>query len=67
MQELRWAVEAKVPIQPVVRMEDKGRIGEFMKLAPSGLQCLGGIDFVDVNTADQGYLDVAVGKIDPLP
>ena len=43
LQELRWAVEAGVQIQPVINIDDKKRIGEFMAGAPEDLQFLGGI------------------------
>tara|TARA_B100000780_G_C21027235_1_gene411827 strand:+ start:88 stop:252 length:165 start_codon:yes stop_codon:yes gene_type:complete len=44
-QELRWAIEAGVPIQPVVRAEDKRKIGDdFIQMAPDDLKFLGDID-----------------------
>ena len=36
--ELRWAREAGKPIQPVIRAEDKQRIGEFLDMAPTDLK-----------------------------
>ena len=44
VQELRWAVQYNVPIQPVVRAEDKKKIGDFIQMAPEDLKFLGGID-----------------------
>ena len=53
---MRWAVEAKedVQIQPIVRFEDKGLIGELVASAPDDLQIIGGIDFVDLIRSDIG-------------
>ena len=45
MKELRWAVQAGVPIQPVVSREDKQRIGEFVGQIPGDLKDLGKVDF----------------------
>jgi hypothetical protein len=45
LQELRWAREAGVPIQPVVAREDKNKIGELIAAAPSDLRCLGDVNF----------------------
>ena len=52
VKELRWALKAEVQIQPIVRVEDKGLIGDFMRGAPDDLQILGGLDFVDLNRSD---------------
>ena len=38
MNELRWARQAGVPIQPVIRREDKEKIGEFLGQAPEDLK-----------------------------
>ena len=38
---MRWAREAGKPIQPIVRVEDKQRIGEFLEMAPADLKDLG--------------------------
>ena len=40
LKELRWAVEAKVWVQPVVAAEDKGRISELFAAIPPDLQHL---------------------------
>ena len=50
--ELRWAREAGVPIQPVVRFEDKRRIGEFLNDAPDDLKCLGSVDWIPLDMSD---------------
>jgi hypothetical protein len=41
IQELRWAVEANVPILPVVDATDKDNIGELLRLAPEDFSDLG--------------------------
>ena len=41
--ELRWAVDAYKPIQPIVRAEDKTNIGGLLSLAPDDLKFLGSI------------------------
>ena len=38
IQELLWAREAGVPIQPVIRVSDKQRIGNFLGAAPADLK-----------------------------
>ena len=50
-------------VQPVVRMDDKDNIGAFIKMAPANLQHIGNIDFVDLNTTNQGYWQVGVNTI----
>ena len=53
--ELRWAIEARVPIIPVVRVEDKSRIGELLELAPEDIRkVLQNLDFIDIN---RGHAD----------
>ena len=41
VEEIRWAREAGKPIQPIVRVEDKERIEEFLEMAPADLKDLG--------------------------
>ena len=55
--ELRWAIEARVPIIPVVRVEDKSRIGELLELAPEDIRkVLQNLDFIDINRGHADYL-----------
>ena len=61
--ELRWALEAGVKVQPVVRVEDKGKIGDFMSVAPDDLKLLGSIDWLEIIRSDKTYFSVGVGKI----
>ena len=63
LQELRWAIEAGVKIQPIVRSEDKPTIGEFMDAAPSDLKVLGEAMFIDLNYSDREYWQVGLNKI----
>ena len=52
LKELRWAKAAGRYIQPVVDGADKGRIGEFLGMAPDDLRDLGSVDFVDLNQTE---------------
>ena len=54
LKELRWAVDADVKkILPIVRHEDKMKIGILVGSAPEDLQgIIGGIDFVDLIRSD---------------
>mmetsp|Transcript_23013 Transcript_23013/g.60105 ORF Transcript_23013/g.60105 Transcript_23013/m.60105 type:complete len:393 (-) Transcript_23013:177-1355(-) len=63
VQELRWAKEAQIPIQPVIRAADKSRIGELMALAPDDLQFVGNIDFITLDRSDVDYWEVGIQKI----
>ncbi|KAK3238801.1 hypothetical protein CYMTET_51221 [Cymbomonas tetramitiformis] len=63
LKELRWAVEAGKYIQPVIRVEDKKRIGEFMKGAPKDLHFLGSVDFIDLHRGAIQYWDTGVSMI----
>ena len=57
LQELRWAMEAGIPIQPVIRTEDAERKDEFMKLAPAEFQFLG--DLRDTDDQEAQATDAA--------
>ena len=59
-QELRWAKEANIPIQPVIRASDKQCIGEFLAAAPPDLQDLGNIDWIALDRTDIDYWKVCV-------
>eukprot|EP00036_Acanthoecidae_sp_10tr_P014439 CAMPEP_0206287598 /NCGR_PEP_ID=MMETSP0106_2-20121207/1189_1 /ASSEMBLY_ACC=CAM_ASM_000206 /TAXON_ID=81532 /ORGANISM="Acanthoeca-like sp., Strain 10tr" /LENGTH=344 /DNA_ID=CAMNT_0053718137 /DNA_START=211 /DNA_END=1246 /DNA_ORIENTATION=- len=61
--ELRWALAAGIPILPVVRSADKGKIGELMSLAPNDLQFLADIDFIALDRSDKDYWNVGIRKI----
>ena len=63
VKELRWALEAGVPIQPVIRAEDKASIGDFLDLAPEDLRHLGKTDWIDLNRNDRDYWEVGVKKM----
>ena len=63
VQELQWAKEAGIAIQPVIRMEDKTEISTFLSQAPVHLKDIGNTDFIDLNRSDKEYWDVGVNKI----
>ncbi len=63
LQELRWAVEAKLPIQPVVAAEDKQKITEFLSAIPADLHQLKDVDWVHIDRKDNEYFEVGVTKI----
>jgi hypothetical protein len=62
--ELRWARAAGVPIQPVIRPEDKTRIGELLALAPDDLQDLGKLaDFIHLDRSRKEFWAVGVDVV----
>lgn len=61
--ELRWAVQAGVHIQPVINIDDKKKIGEFMAGAPKDLGHLGGVDFKELYRGNPRMWDVGVEDI----
>jgi serine/threonine protein kinase len=63
IQELRWAIQYNVPIQPVVRVEDKKKIGDFIKTAPDDLKFLIDIDWIDLNRNDKRYFDLGIDMV----
>merc|ERR1719263_77068 len=63
LSELRWAFEADKQLQPIVHMDDKKMIGEFINMAPTDLKRIGQLDFVDLNTTDQDYWSTGISKI----
>ena len=62
-QELRWAIKYNVPIQPVIRTEDKRKIGNFIKMAPDDLKFLGGINWIDLNRGNKRYFDLGIDMV----
>ena len=63
LQELRWAKSAGMAIQPILRVDDKKRVGEFIGGAPDDLKDIGKVDWVDLNRGDIEYWDVGVNKL----
>ena len=61
--ELRWAREAGVPIQPVIRREDKERVGEFLGEAPEDLQDLGGVDFLSLDRINAAMWKTCIDEV----
>lgn len=49
LKELRWAKAFDVHIQPVMDIDDKKNVGEFLGQAPEDLKFLGGTDWIDLN------------------
>jgi predicted acylesterase/phospholipase RssA len=61
--ELCWALEAGVPVQPIIHADDKKRIGEFLALAPPDLQHLAGVDFIHLDRSRPAYWQVGVDEV----
>ena len=61
--ELRWAREAGVPIQPVMSVEDKLRVGVFLGQAPADLKDLGSTDFIHLDRSRIAYWEVGVKEV----
>ena len=73
--ELNCAVENGKHIQPILRIEDKARIGEFLDLLDeplrmngglqdvSHLRSLGATDWIDLNRNDNEYWDLGMTKL----
>ena len=62
--ELRWAREVGVPIQPVVRMGDKQRIGELLGFAPPDLKDLGATtDFIHLDRSRPEFWEAGIGVV----
>ena len=60
-EELSWGRESKVPIQPVVALEDDLQICEFLRQAPEYKNRLGASDFIKV---DRSHIEVAVDALE---
>jgi len=70
IKELEWAIDAGVPIQPVIDANDKKNIGEFLSMCPESTTSgkpmrsyLGGIDWIHVDRSDSDYWELGVKKI----
>ena len=65
MNELRWAREAGVPIQPVILADDKRRIGELLALAPADIQSynLGHVDIIHLDDSRPSAWNAGVGDV----
>ena len=62
-EELRWAIKYNVPIQPVIRAEDKKKIGDFIQMAPDDLKFLGGIDWKHLDRGNKRFFDLGVDMV----
>ena len=63
VQELRWAREAGVPILPLIRAEDKKKIGQFITMAPDDLKDLGNTDFIHLDRTRARYWEAGVDEV----
>ena len=63
LKELRWALQFGTPIQPVVSVDDKRQIGDFIQSAPEDLRMIGNIDFIDLNRSHLDYWELGVKLI----
>lgn len=61
--ELRWAREGGVPIQPVIMREDKDHIGKFLGQAPEDLQDLGKVDFKTLDRVAPAIWNAGIGEL----
>ena len=61
--ELRWAREAGIPIQPVVLPDDKSRIGQLLGLAPADLKDLGKVDFIHLDRSRTSYWNAGIDDV----
>jgi len=68
--ELEWAIEAGVPIQPVIDSGDKHKIGDLLGLCPEFTKSgkpfrnyLGSVDWIDLNRSDSEYWEVGARKV----
>ena len=61
--ELRWAVEARVPIQPVILADDKKRVGDLLALAPSDLQGIGDVDFIHLDRSRPRFWEAGIDEL----
>ena len=63
LQELRWAREVGVPIQPVIHCDDKRRIGIFLGQAPEDLKDLGKIDFMALDNISPAIWKTCIDEV----
>jgi hypothetical protein len=63
LNELRWARENGVPIQPVVWREDKPKIGEFIDQLPADLKALGDVDFKTMDQTGPAFWRTSVDEV----
>ena len=56
----KWAMESDVPIQPVIRAEDKKKIGDYLQMAPEKFRILGGVDWKHLDRSNRRYFELGV-------
>ena len=62
-EELRFAKEAGVFIQPIVLIQDKPHIGDLMRDAPPDLKDLKNVEFIDVDRDNKGHWEADMDRI----
>ena len=63
LSELRWAREAGIPIQPVMTVEDKPRVGVFLGQAPDDLKDLGSTDFIHLDRSRPAFWEAGLKEV----
>ena len=63
LKELRWAVDAGVFIQPVVRAENKLKISDFCKTIPDDLEFLKSTDWLHLDNTDREFFELGITKV----
>ena len=64
--ELRWAKDSGKLIQPVIRAEDKKRIGELMEKAPKDMQFLWNTNFIHLDRSDKDFWETGLEKLEKV-
>jgi len=63
LDELRWARQAGIPIQPVIHADDKKRIDDLLMLAPEDLKDLKEVDIIHLDRSRPNYWERGVTEI----
>jgi hypothetical protein len=61
--ELRWARQAGVPVQPVIRREDKDKVGWLLGQAPPDLRDLGAVDFLTLDRVSAAIWKTCIDEV----
>lgn len=67
LEELRWARQSGVRIQPVVRIEDQDEIGKFLAQAPADLRDLGSTDFKKMVSCSPALWETSIDELGLAP
>eukprot|EP00746_Dinoflagellata_sp_MGD_P036404 gnl/MRDRNA2_/MRDRNA2_187311_c0_seq1.p1 gnl/MRDRNA2_/MRDRNA2_187311_c0~~gnl/MRDRNA2_/MRDRNA2_187311_c0_seq1.p1 ORF type:complete len:682 (-),score=116.88 gnl/MRDRNA2_/MRDRNA2_187311_c0_seq1:92-2083(-) len=63
VQELKWAREGNIHIQPVILAEDKKKIADLVSEAPEEFHDLMSVDFIALDRSDNEYWEVGIKKL----